>query len=828
LLLGLALLAPLPGFLVHDRQVREEEKGTLGEVEDALAERSQALRERLLGLSEAAHAIRGLYHSSREVTRAEFAIFTGEMRRRMPAILAVEWIPRIMAAERAAHEASTRAEGFDGYTITETGPERHLVATSERECYFPVSFVEPLFGNESALGFDLGSEATRRRALALAARSDDLVLSDPVSLVQGVEAGPGLLAFLSVRSPAGEGGPKAGGELQGFIVLVFPVAALVDWAWPGARGPEGLELRLELSDMDMDGKPSPLWETPSTGPLSERIGPDAVQLISFGQQEWTVRGSPLAAFASRRTGGTKALGIAVSVIWALLFGSLLLLTLFARGRDQRRQSAVVRSVLGNMDDGVMVADTSGNILFANAAATAIVDWSDPAAARSGPKAGTTTPDGTEPLPPGIVQLSRAASGERCELEQVRLPGGSERGGRWLSVRGGPVRGERGDLLGGVVVLREITQQKNADETVRRLSSAVEQTADMVMITGRDGEIEYVNPAFEATFGYSRSDSVGQSPRILRSGQHDRAYYQKLWATILEGKVYRAQTVNRKKSGELIHVEQTITPMKDEHGELTHFVSVFKDSTERIRNEERENELRAAAHVQMRLFPKVAPRLHALDLAGRAIPAVETSGDYFDFIPLKGGNWAVTIGDVSGHGLGAALIMAEVRAYIRSLLQVTGEPDLVLDLLNRSLCEDVDVGTFVTLFVVILDPKTRSVRYASAGHQPALLLRTTGDRTEELGPTGPGIGIFPDAGFRSSPWISMEPGDVLALLTDGITESRSTAGSFFGDEGVIEILRSQRHSSAEDIVDVLCLTARRYCEPEPVQDDITTVVIKAVG
>jgi PAS domain S-box-containing protein len=100
-----------------------------------------------------------------------------------------------------------------------------------------------------------------------------------------------------------------------------------------------------------------------------------------------------------------------------------------------------------------------------------------------------------------------------------------------------------------------------EEERLRLSSAVEQTADTVFITNRDGVIEYVNPAFEATTGYSREEAIGQTPRILKSGQTGPQHYAQLWSTILAGRTFRSATLNRKKSGELYHAEQTITPVR---------------------------------------------------------------------------------------------------------------------------------------------------------------------------------------------------------------------------------------------------------------------------
>jgi PAS domain S-box-containing protein len=125
---------------------------------------------------------------------------------------------------------------------------------------------------------------------------------------------------------------------------------------------------------------------------------------------------------------------------------------------------------------------------------------------------------------------------------------------------------------------------NAEDTVRKLWQAIEQSADMVLITDRAGVIEYVNPAFEALTGYSREEAIGQTPRLLKSGQQSPELYQELWATITSGNVFRGILANRKKSGEIFYAEKSITPVRDSEGRITHFISNDRDITERRRLE----------------------------------------------------------------------------------------------------------------------------------------------------------------------------------------------------------------------------------------------------
>lgn len=136
-----------------------------------------------------------------------------------------------------------------------------------------------------------------------------------------------------------------------------------------------------------------------------------------------------------------------------------------------------------------------------------------------------------------------------------------------------------------IILRDITERQRAEETLRKLSRAIEQTGDSVFVTDREGTIEYVNPSFEKLTGFSREEALGANPRILKSGKHDAPFYVRLWTTILSGQVFRAVFTNKRKDGRLYHEDETITPIRDSQGHVTHFVSTGRDITRRKRTEE---------------------------------------------------------------------------------------------------------------------------------------------------------------------------------------------------------------------------------------------------
>ena len=395
---------------------------------------------------------------------------------------------------------------------------------------------------------------------------------------------------------------------------------------------------------------------------------------------------------------------------------------------------------------------------------------------------------------------------------------------WLATTVVPLLDEGGRPRRYMAISTDVTESLRQAETVRRLSSAVEQTADAVFITDREGVIEYVNPAFEATTGYSREEALGKTPRILKSGRYDRAEYEELWRTILAGEVHRSTRVNRKKGGELYHAEQTITPMKDAEGRTTHFVSVVKDITDRLERQAREIEMEYAARVQRRLYPERAPEIEGLDLSGNVFPAVKVGGDYFDFVTLPGSGLLVAIGDVCGHGLASALIMAETRAYLRSFAQTCADPGTIVSRLNPTLHEHFEAGgQYVTLLLARIDVPGRRLTYASAGHTPGYVLDRSGAVTTVLESTGLPLGMFPDTRYGAGVEVELRPGDLFVLLTDGFTEAESPDGTAFEAERALEVIRAHREEPARAIVQHLRDAVLAFTGGVPARDDLTVVV-----
>ncbi len=239
-------------------------------------------------------------------------------------------------------------------------------------------------------------------------------------------------------------------------------------------------------------------------------------------------------------------------------------------------------------------------------------------------------------------------------------------------------------------------------------------------------------------------------------------------------------------------------------------------------------LSLAMEVQQHLLPVEAPQIPGFDIAGKSIYCDETGGDYFDFLELSrldGDCVGVAVGDVTGHGVAAALLMTTARALLRSRAHQPGSLSELMTDINRHLSEDTHQGRFMTLFYGVLDAGEGSFRWISAGHEPAVLYDPETDAFEEMwGPDIP-LGIEPDWTYQETMWDGFKPGHVVTIGTDGIWETRNDQGRMFGREAMQALVRENAARPAQEICDAIANAVIQFRGPRPQHDDATLVVIK---
>src|SRR5580700_1882397 len=235
------------------------------------------------------------------------------------------------------------------------------------------------------------------------------------------------------------------------------------------------------------------------------------------------------------------------------------------------------------------------------------------------------------------------------------------------------------------------------------------------------------------------------------------------------------------------------------------------------------EMAIAKQVQTRLFPQRQPLTRTLVYAGICHPARTVGGDYYDFLDLGSGRLGLVLADIAGKGIGAALLMANLQAALRSQCATAWEqPERFLRSVNQLLYENTAEGDYATLFFAEYDDDTRKLRYSNCGHPPALLLRGD-DGLERLGATCTVVGLFEkwDCTMEER---ELAPGDAVLLYTDGVTEALNGEGEEFGEEGLLEAARQHRELSLPEMLETVTDQARRF-SPYEQADDITVIVAK---
>jgi serine phosphatase RsbU (regulator of sigma subunit) len=257
----------------------------------------------------------------------------------------------------------------------------------------------------------------------------------------------------------------------------------------------------------------------------------------------------------------------------------------------------------------------------------------------------------------------------------------------------------------------------------------------------------------------------------------------------------------------------------------------------IEYREAEGRLLARAHdrrigreIQQGLLPGGSPRCPGFQIAGRSRAADEVGGDCFDFVEMTArGNdrLCVFVADASGHGIGAALLTGQTRAYLRALSLAYSDLGILLTLTNQRLAADAASDHFVTGLFVSLDPLARSLAYASAGHVPGHVLDARGEIKATLNSTGLPLGIAAGDVFCESPPLLLDPGDLVLLLTDGVVEAASPSGAKFGMERALGLVRRHRQEAPAAILTALLDAVCGFCDHR-LHDDMTAVVIQCVS
>ncbi|QSA98790.1 PAS domain S-box protein [Methylococcus sp. EFPC2] len=396
--------------------------------------------------------------------------------------------------------------------------------------------------------------------------------------------------------------------------------------------------------------------------------------------------------------------------------------------------------------------------------------------------------------------------------------------------GSPVFDDAGRLVKWLGVDHDITRRKAYEDALKLRDRAIEAASVGIVIgdARKPGAPNlYVNPAVSRITGYSSEELINHNMSLLQGRDTGEKELAQIHEALTQGESCQLVIKNYRRNGEPFWNELQISPVRDENGEVTHFIGILDDVTVRRQAEAERRELEIARQIQTSLLPKAPLRYLDLWVAGTCATANHVGGDYFDYYPA-GEALDVVIADVSGHSMGAALIMAEARSCLRAETRhrnTSGRgPGSVLCDLNSLLFDDLNGSDlFISLFILRFLPVTRELRYANAGHPPALLLRAGTAECESLDAEGLILGVDRQIQFEEKS-VTLRPGDRLLMYTDGITDARNRQGEFFGLEQLSELFVSFRDDNPQAVVDKLLAELCAYCGEIPCEDDVTLVVL----
>lgn len=515
-----------------------------------------------------------------------------------------------------------------------------------------------------------------------------------------------------------------------------------------------------------------------------------------------------------------------------------------RSQAVAESEGFVRATVDTLSASLAILDENGTIIGVNRAWRQVADAGKAESAHVCEgvnylavcdRATGTNAAGAAEMAAGIRQVLQGERDEYVQESQWKSP----LKGLWFLSRVARIPTASGTRA--IVTHEDITALWDAESEVRNLTRAVEQSPAAVLITDQLGNIEYVNPQFEQMMGYDKAEVLGSNPRMFKSGQTPAEAYKAIWNAISVGGKWRGELRNRKKSGELVWVDASLSGVKDRNGRIAHFIGVYVDITAskqaaQALQEARRQELEVGAIIQRTLVSEVPEGIEGAWLAKYADPSQVIDGDFALVHRFSPGCFEVLVGDVMGKGVQAALMGAGIiTAYHRALAELlvthANTPGLptpagIVNAIHRAMAPQLyAISSFATLALYRFDLDAGTLTYVSAGHTPGLLMRGPGaPALAILGDNLP-IGILPQENYLEFS-TAIGPGDTLLAFSDGITEARNPQGEEFGLARLSELIEQANKASLPPSTTLQALRGeqRRFTGGGPGADDLTAVMV----
>lgn len=399
--------------------------------------------------------------------------------------------------------------------------------------------------------------------------------------------------------------------------------------------------------------------------------------------------------------------------------------------------------------------------------------------------------------------------------------------RWVSDETSVVRDDEGVPLYNQGVLLDITRRKVVEEALIasefKFRRTIESAGEGYVLVGSDLTILEANEAYCRMIGYECEEMIGKSLFDFATLEYRQF--------LLSNRNRLRKQEYRRFEGALVHKDGHVVPILvnsntlcDVDGEFIGNVAFVADLTEQRKA------LELAGEVQKSLQPDTSPSISGLDVAGSSIASEIAGGDYFDYfedLTSNNSSLSIAVGDISGHGVDAALLMTTARGFLRMRAAQPGSPAQIVTEMNRHLANDLyGSGRFMTMFYLNLNTENNRAQWVRAGHDPAMIYCPVLDTFTELGTTDSGLplGVIHESEYGEYD-NEMHPGQIIAIGTDGIWEARNPEGEMFGKERFKAVVRDNAISPAQDILDAVFDAVREFSQGARPDDDITLVIVK---
>jgi sigma-B regulation protein RsbU (phosphoserine phosphatase) len=373
---------------------------------------------------------------------------------------------------------------------------------------------------------------------------------------------------------------------------------------------------------------------------------------------------------------------------------------------------------------------------------------------------------------------------------------------------------------------DITERKSSEDQLRKSEEKyrriVETAGEGFLLMDENLLITDVNDSYCKMIGYSREELIGKTVFDLATDEY-KQFLQLKREELLSRDYRKFEGAVVAKDGRHVPILVHGNTLRDDQGVVIGNMAFVADMTEHKKS------LELAAEVQKSLLPQKNIRIEGLDIAGMSVPCEEVGGDYFDYLYGKEYSrrpFDVVVGDITGHGVDAALLMTSARAFLRMRATQPGSISQIVSEMNRHLTLDtLDTGRFMTLYYMSIDHKNKHLQWVRAGHDPAIIYDPARDEFEELKGTGLALGVDGKFVYEENLRARLSEGQIIAIGTDGIWEAFNNDGEMYGKDRFRNTIRQHAIGGASDILNAVYGDIHQFTSGLKPEDDITLVVIK---